>query len=120
MPDWTPSFDDFWMLYPRRVKRIAAERAWSRLSTAKRRLAMLALPAHMRWWRKHCSDLSTVPHPASWLNAERWADELSGQIPDLPVRGSVQVLTGFIERPKQNRAFAREQVASLKKLLASR
>jgi hypothetical protein len=20
MPDWTPSFDDFWMLYPRRVK----------------------------------------------------------------------------------------------------
>lgn len=74
--DYVPKFDDFWMLYPRRVKKRWAERCWKNLTDTKKRRAMLALPRHIQWWAKHCEDMTTVPHPASWLNGERWDDEI--------------------------------------------
>ena len=69
-----PSFDDFWALYPRRVARKHAAKMWSRLSDED---AWKALDA-IKEWRKVWADKDPeyIPHAGSWLNGERWTDEL--------------------------------------------
>ena len=76
-------FDLFWSLYPRKVAKGAARRAWTaavRRTTADRIVAVL---------RVYPFDLSRpkyIPHPATWLNGERYDDDLGAV---LPIEGSV-------------------------------
>jgi len=74
-------FSEFWVLYPRRVAKKDAERAWNRLTEAQQVAAILALPAHVRYWNIVGRTKETTPHPASWLNGERWDDEV--EVPSL-------------------------------------
>lgn len=69
-----PSWDDFWTLYPRRVAKKDALKAWGKLRPAQQMAAIVACAA----WRKVWSgkDLDYLPYPASWLRGERWDDEL--------------------------------------------
>jgi len=66
-------FDEFWTLYPRKVKRKTAETAWKNMTKKKREAALAALPAHILHW----DDPKFIPHAATWLRAERWEDDLS-------------------------------------------
>lgn len=75
-----PSFDDFWKAWPRREAKKAAMRAWEKLPIASRIAAVSMLPTHVEQWRKEGRARSHVPHPATWLNGERWEDELGGEI----------------------------------------
>lgn len=71
----TDLFAEFWELYPRHIAKLKAERAWRRLPYRDRLEALSAL-VHWRklWlWR---DELQYTPYPASWLNGERWTDEL--------------------------------------------
>lgn len=68
-------FLDFWQQYPRKIAKKDAERAWLRLSVEQQSAAMTALPMHCKHWQLR-GDLQFVPHPATWLNGERWEDEL--------------------------------------------
>ncbi len=78
-PDLLEGFDQFYRLYPRRQKRPDAEKAWRKLSPEQRQAAMAALPAHCQRpdWLKDGGQF--VPLPASWLNGQRWEDELPTQ-----------------------------------------
>lgn len=69
-----PRFFDFWNEYPRRVAKANAMQAWDRLLMDDDffNLIMSALKKAKRSW----SDIKYIPHPASWLNAERWNDEI--------------------------------------------
>lgn len=67
-------FTDFWTLYPKRVARKLAERAWDKIDDAEYPAIMLALIGWRRVWRQR--DEQFIPNPASWLNGERWTDEL--------------------------------------------
>lgn len=69
-----PEFDDFWMLYPRRVAKKDALRAWVRLTTGQQISALVALVDWRRVWQG--KDSQYLPHPATWINGERWEDEL--------------------------------------------
>lgn len=67
-------FPDFWSVYPRRVGRGQALKAWK---TALKKtgadaiiVAATAFAASSRG-----TDQKFIPHPSSWLNGERWADE---------------------------------------------
>ena len=70
-----PHFDRFWNLYPRKVGKGQAQAAWK--AAAKKvdpQLIIEGLQIHM-------PDLTDkppqfIPHPATWLNGERWADQL--------------------------------------------
>ena len=70
-----PLFDRFWNLYPRKVGKGQAQAAWK--AAAKKvdpQLIIEGLQIHM-------PDLTDkppqfIPHPATWLNGERWADQL--------------------------------------------
>ncbi len=64
-----PSFADFWCLYPRRVAKQAARRAWERLSPADQIEALVGLVAWGVVWRFQAQQredfLDYLPHPAS-------------------------------------------------------
>lgn len=68
------NFDDFWLLYPRRVARKDAFKAWHRLTPAQQLQAMVAIVAWRKEWAKR--EIEFVPHAATWLNGWRFDDEL--------------------------------------------
>ena len=64
-------FDLFWEAYPRKVGKGAAAKAWR--GAVKKASADEIVSAVKRFsWP---DDKQFIPHPATWLNAERWADE---------------------------------------------
>lgn len=68
-------FELFWSQYPRKTAKKDARRAWEKLKPEQRVAAMEALPNHVEVWADR--DLIYVPYPATWLNGERWEDELA-------------------------------------------
>ncbi len=87
------TFDDFWLLYPRRVAKKDARRAWARIPAAQHMAILEALVAWRPVWRD--KDPQYLPHAATWLNGERWEDELPEQyrarhLSHLPVEPSAQ------------------------------
>ena len=70
-------FSAFWDVYPRKTGKIAAQRAYER---ALRHASIDEIHAGVRRAAAHwtCSRIETrfIPHPASWLNAGRWEDDL--------------------------------------------
>ena len=74
VPTDLPTFDYLWSVYPRRVAKKDALKAWNKLTPEQQCLAIEAC----RQWRKVWlqNDLQYCPHCATWLNGERWTDEL--------------------------------------------
>jgi hypothetical protein len=70
----SPTFDDLWMLFPRRVAKRDAMKAWERLSSAQQLAAVVAAADWRRVWAG--KDLQFVPHCSTWLNGWRFEDEL--------------------------------------------
>ncbi len=68
------TFDDFWCIYPRRVAKKDARRAWAKVPDGSHVAILTALVAWRQVWRD--KDTEFLPHPATWLNGERWEDEL--------------------------------------------
>lgn len=71
-------FEEFWKLYPRKDGKLAAKKAWKKLGAAvvllwpKMELALKAKLADTEWAK---DGGKFIPHPATWLNGQRWADE---------------------------------------------
>ena len=70
-------FDEFWEAYPRKVAKGAALKAWAKAAPDEPLKAQI-LGAIGRArdgpdWRKDGG--AFIPHPATWLNAQRWLDE---------------------------------------------
>jgi hypothetical protein len=70
-------FADFYTVYPRKIGRVAALRAWVSLKPDEdlRAVIMGAIETQKRWpsWSRDGGQY--VPHPATWLNQRRWEDE---------------------------------------------
>ena len=73
------AFETFWKLYPNKKSKKDARKAWEKLKpTAELRLTLMAaLGSHRvsRDWTK--DDGQYVPMASTWLNGERWTDELA-------------------------------------------
>lgn len=71
-------FDQFWAAYPKRVAKGDARRAWALVNPDdqlfKQMLHAIDWQKHTRDWMKDGGQF--IPYPATWLRAERWADEL--------------------------------------------
>ncbi|HKN01012.1 MAG TPA: hypothetical protein VJX23_10895 [Candidatus Binataceae bacterium] len=74
-----PTFERFYLAYPRHKAREAAEKAWNKLAPAQRIrvLADIERRKATEWAGK---DPHYLPFPASYLNGKRWTDEI-----ELPV-----------------------------------
>lgn len=77
------SFDEFWKAYPRKIGKPAASRAYARIHvTPALHIKMLeAIEKHKksRQWTK--DDGQFIPYPATWLNQERWNDDIDATKP---------------------------------------
>ncbi len=73
-----PMFEKFWKAYPRKVAKKPALTAWIKQDVeadmygAKAAVDDLEKRTRLGWWNK---DKTKIPHPASWINAQRWLDE---------------------------------------------
>lgn len=69
-------FEDFWVAYPRKVGKAAAEKAWPK--ACKKLEADRIVKAAVYWaglWANAKTDIQFIPHPATWLNGRRWDDD---------------------------------------------
>lgn len=73
-----PSFDAFWLIYPKRVAKLDAQKAWARLTGSEQLAAVVGLVAWRQVWLER-GEMQYVPHAATWLNGHRWEDELPEQ-----------------------------------------
>jgi len=69
-------FDEFWSLYPRKIAKATARKAWQRLTAEQQLMAAKAIDTHCQYWKSKETELEFIPHPATWINQERWEDEL--------------------------------------------
>ncbi len=76
-------FDRFWGLYPRRLARKDAEKAWNKIPPFKQIDVLNALRNHVRLWETKGTEKQFIPYPASWLNGARWEDEIEA-VPEMP------------------------------------
>lgn len=71
-----PDFKEFWATYPRRVAKGAARKAWRSIMKkgGVEPATIIAGAAAYRDDPNRKPDITFTAHPASWLNADRWAD----------------------------------------------
>lgn len=69
-------FDLFWAAYPKRVGKTAAAKAWAKaVKSANPGVIIAGLGSANAEWTAARTESQFIPHPATWLNAGRWADE---------------------------------------------
>jgi hypothetical protein len=77
-------FEDFWALYPKKVAKGAAIKAWSKLTKCEKEEVIFIMPKHIKYWSVKGVEKEYIPYPASWLNQLRWLDELDFEPPKKP------------------------------------
>ena len=74
-PVRTEDFDLFWKLYPRKVGRLDAVRAFSRLTVRDRQLALEAVARYAKIWSGASPERQQfIKYPATWLRSRSWED----------------------------------------------
>jgi hypothetical protein len=64
-----------------------AERAWNRLTPTQQKECLEALPNYLKYWKIKETQKDYIPYPATFLNQERWTDEIDlepNKKPELP------------------------------------
>jgi DNA-binding transcriptional regulator YhcF (GntR family) len=79
-PNNTPAFQTFWSAYPRRIGKGAARTAFKKaLKFSSANEILKGATAYAA----HCEEMGTekqyIPHPSTWLNGERWDDDLESE-----------------------------------------
>ncbi len=73
-----PRFSRFWSEYPKKVSKSSALKAFARIDPdeglLQQMLSALKKQKASRQWTKDNGEF--IPHPATWLNQERWNDEI--------------------------------------------
>jgi hypothetical protein len=115
----TPEFDAFWSVYPEKVGKGAARKAFP-LALSKAPLETL-VDGVRRYIATKPADRNYC-HPSTWLNEERWADEPASP----PARGSPQqqamttseILQAIGNRPHENQPRPPEDRSGLRQAIS--
>ena len=70
------TFENFWQQYPRKIGKLTAKRSWEKLSQENQQKALEAIVEHRKYWSAKGTDWEFIPHASTWLNQERFEDEL--------------------------------------------
>ena len=70
-------FNKFWQLYPRKQSKASALKSWNKVKPLEYAKIFESLPVFIKseQWTK--SNGEFIPYPATWLNQQRWNDEVS-------------------------------------------
>ena len=75
------SFEGFWLTYPRKIGKAPARQKYDQ--AIKKGFSNEDIIEGARRFRDHVEGNGTepkyIPHAATWLHQERWADDLSGE-----------------------------------------
>lgn len=82
--DDDPNFDRFWATYPRRIGKGQARRAWTKALKAGTNPETIIEAAARFTAARGNEDPKFTPHPATWLNGERWTDTPDPEPPREP------------------------------------
>lgn len=89
----TPAFQSFWSAYPRRIGKGAARTAFAK--ACKYEDANVIIQGAMDY-SAYCTNAGTemqyIPHASTWLNQERWEDELETEMPKKKMGGFLDEL----------------------------
>jgi hypothetical protein len=96
----TPGFATFWKLYPKRVGKGAASRAWKKHQCEKQATKIvLAVESQLAYLTRENGRFT--PNPATWLNERRWDDEpphpTSALVDDRNVQAAREFLAGGVK-----------------------
>jgi hypothetical protein len=69
-------FNLFWAQYPRKVGKLTAQRSWQKMPDDHKQKALEAIVEHRKYWVAKGTDWEFIPHASTWLNQERFEDEL--------------------------------------------
>lgn len=78
-PEAQTKFDRFWLAYPKRVGKGAAEKAFAKANINGHFEDVLVALERQKLsdqWQKDNGQF--IPNPATWLNQKRWEDEVAG------------------------------------------
>ncbi|EPH2637469.1 phage replication protein [Pseudomonas aeruginosa] len=97
-------FDQFWAVYPNKTCKAKARAKWEKLKVTpdlfNKIMAGLRKQCASQAWLKDGGQF--VPHPTTWLNGERWNDEVRSNVHQLPSRhhgfADRDYTAGLIER----------------------
>lgn len=75
-PITTAAFEEFWTAYPRKVGKGKARAAFAKVMERSDAPTMPDLLAAVQRYAASVTDERYLAHPTTWLNGERWTDEL--------------------------------------------
>jgi DNA-binding transcriptional regulator YhcF (GntR family) len=89
----TEMFWAFWSTYPRRIGKGSARTAFAKATKFEDPNVIIQAALD---YSTHCEVMGTerqfIPHPATWLNGERWEDELETEMPQKKLGGFLDEL----------------------------
>ena len=113
----TPTFAVFWSVWPHKIGRKAAERAWRTATKDTPPAEILAGLERLRHELVEQNARGFCPHPTTWLNAGRWDDDLSNaRRPSTPGRPSVLAMVRDAEHRDASNLDARDALRALREL----
>ena len=110
-------FSDFWGMYPRRVAKKDARKAWDKITPKLHNQILTALFEWSRIWKDR-GEIEYIPYPASWLNGERWEDEYPPHHRPYTARQHVQEQSKPTDE-KERKLIPSHVLAALKKIRES-
>jgi hypothetical protein len=108
-PNEDPLFEGFWLVYPRKVGKGAARKAYRH---ALKRASHAEIVAGAKAYAASKPDPKFTPHATTWLNADRWLDEPERK----PGANVVGFRKEFKPEPEGPKISEEERQANLAKL----
>ena len=71
---YTSSFNEFWEIYPHKVGKKKALQEWNKVNHDDELLTRILESVEKQKKSKQWDNKQFIPHPATWLNQERWDD----------------------------------------------
>lgn len=89
-------FEFFWQQYPRKQAKATAAKSWHRMTVQQHHLAITALVSHIAMWNREGRGTRLIPMATTWLNQQRWEDDLSGYVDDSAPRKPMPGRSGIV------------------------
>jgi uncharacterized protein YdaU (DUF1376 family) len=72
---YNDQFDEFWKIYPKKVSKESAKKAWLKIKPNDDLIAKITKAVKDQKLSER--EQQFIPHAATWLNAKRWEDEVT-------------------------------------------
>lgn len=80
LPKYQPGwFERLWNLYPRKTNRSQSAKAWDKLKPDLQLCKIMSAAIRAQMQTPQWQDPQHIPHLSTWLNGERWNDEIVGK-----------------------------------------